>query len=83
MKKSRFQLGEYQPLHEGLSELESDFLKMELKENPYRTVAELRKTAKRKAWIQDWKWRLQDTMISAGVVSFFVTMLLIFLIWVV
>lgn len=69
MSKSRFFLGEYVSLRDGLSELESDFLSMELKKNPYRSGSELRKAAKCNASNQKLKWALQDTMLAAGIAT--------------
>lgn len=69
MSKSDFYLGEYVALRDGLSELESDFLSMELKKNPYRSSSELRKAAKRNASAQRVKWALQDTMVAAGIAT--------------
>lgn len=66
---SRFALGEYVSLWEGLSELESDFLSAELQQNHNRSGSELRKAAKRGAIALRVKWALQDTMVAAGIAT--------------
>jgi hypothetical protein len=69
MSKSRLYLGEYVSLRDDLSELESDFLSLELRKNPYRSSFVLKNTARRKASVQRVKWVLQDTMVTAGIAT--------------
>lgn len=69
MSKSRLYLGEYVSLRDGLSELESDFLRLELRKNPYRSSFVLKNTARRIASVQRVKWVLQDTMVTAGIAT--------------
>ncbi|GGG18165.1 hypothetical protein [Paenibacillus abyssi] len=66
MKNSKYSLGEYVSIREGLSELESDFLSEELQKDSSRRSSVLRRVAKRRAIVQQVKWKMQDTMLVVG-----------------
>lgn len=74
-------LNEKHSMYHGLDDLQSQYLRDELKKNHRRSIHALRRIAKRKAVIQRLKWFLGETLVLFGIAGFIAVCVLTFLVW--
>lgn len=72
---------EIQSMYDGLNELEKEFLRKEIQKDFRRPAKTLRRIAKKKAWSQQVKWKLEEIGTIVGIFSFVALIVLSFLIW--
>lgn len=75
------ELADKHSMYEGLDELQTHFLREELKQDHRRSLFTLRRIAKRKAIGQRIKWKLEETLVLFGICGFIAACVFSILVW--